>query len=282
VPKGSSPAGCVVAFDFGENWRRYARSALDSKRIDEAGQAFGRLFEGIGLKDRTFLDIGFGQGLSLLLACRAGARVVGCDINSKCTEALAVTRTFFPDLTGVIPTVVGSILDASTVERLRALAAPDGDGLYDIVHSWGVLHHTGDMTTAIRHATSLVRPGGHLVLAIYNQHWSSRLWLVIKWLYVRGPHWLQRALVGALYPVIFAAKWLVTHRSPLAQQRGMDFYYNVVDWVGGYPYEYASIKKMNDRLQPLGFTLEKTVPAQVPTGCNEFVYRRTSTSPAQV
>lgn len=264
-----------VQFDFGQNWKEYSRHAITLDRLAAAAQEFSRLHAGVQLAGRSFLDIGFGQGLSLLLACRAGARAVGCDINPKCAEALAITQRHFPDVAEPVPTVVGSILEPAVVAQLRA-AAPDGDGLYDVVHSWGVLHHTGDMGTAIRHAAELVRPGGHLVLAIYNRHWSSRPWLAIKWLYVRSPFWMQRVWIGLFYPMIFVAKWLITRRSPHRQQRGMDFYYNVVDWVGGYPYEYATVSEITSRMAALGFVAVKTVTAEVPTGCNEFIFLRAS------
>jgi 2-polyprenyl-3-methyl-5-hydroxy-6-metoxy-1,4-benzoquinol methylase len=260
-------------FDFGQNWKEYSQHAITPARVEAAAQDFMRLHDGVPLAGRSFLDIGFGQGLSLLLARRASARAIGCDVNPKCAQALDLTRRYFPEQTGEIPILVGSILETSTVDRLREIA-PGGDGLYDVVHSWGVLHHTGDMACALRHAASLVRPGGHLVIAIYNRHWSSRPWLWIKWGYVHGPAWLQKALVAALYPVIYAAKWLVTRRDPKQQQRGMEFYYNVVDWIGGYPYEYASVSEMTARLKGLGFSVSKTVNAEVPTGCNEFVFRR--------
>lgn len=262
-----------VQFDFGQNWLEYSRAALTSTRIAAAAEEFARLHADVPLAGRGFLEIGFGQGLSLLLAQQAGARVVGCDINPKCAEALSVTRAQFSEATGDIPLVIGSILDPAVVARLRAVA-PSGTGCYEVVHSWGVLHHTGDMTTALAHAAALVSPGGHLVVAIYNRHWSSRPWLWIKWLYVHSPRWMQKLLIGISYPLIFAAKWLVTRRDPRRQQRGMDFYYNVIDWVGGYPYEYASVREMTRRMEAHGFIPVKTVAAEVPTGCNEFVFRR--------
>jgi len=273
--KASSPQ-----FDFGQNWLEFSRVALTPARIAAADREFARLHKDVPLDGRSFLEIGFGQGLSLLFAQQKGARVVGCDINPKCAEALAITRRHFPALPIEPPLVVGSILKSDVVFRLRTIS-PSGDGLYDIVHSWGVLHHTGDMATAFVHAAGLVRPSGHLVVAIYNRHWSSRPWLLIKWLYVHSPGFLRRAMVGLLYPVIYAAKWLVTRRNPSEQQRGMDFFHNVVDWVGGYPYEYASIGEMTARLAPLGFILIKAVPAEVPTGCNEFIFRLTGDAPAR-
>ena len=261
-------------FDFGKNWQSYAKMALTPKRARAAEGDFLKLLEGIHLKGAAFLDIGFGQGLSLLAAARAGAMAAGNDINPKCRQALDISARFFPELDlRSIPLVIGSILHAPVLEELRALA-PDPRG-FDIVHSWGVLHHTGDMETAIKHAASLVRPGGHLVLAIYNRHWTSPVWTLIKRTYVSSPARVQKGLVLGFTPVIWTAKLLVSGRDPRRQSRGMDFMHDVVDWVGGYPYEYASKKKINRILSTLDFTMKRFIPAQVPTGCNEFVFLNT-------
>jgi 2-polyprenyl-6-hydroxyphenyl methylase/3-demethylubiquinone-9 3-methyltransferase len=261
-------------FDFGENWRDFSSKALTDCRILQARDDFAAFMRrgSVELSGKSFLDIGFGQGLSLLCAMNAGAKAVGCDINPKCAEVLETNRGRFPETTSKIPVVVGSILDASTVSALRALS-PDEQG-YEIVHSWGVLHHTGNMWVAIENAASLVRPGGALFLALYNRHLTSPAWVVIKRCYVASPAWLQRAVVAVLYPVILLAKWLVTQRNPMVMDRGMDFYYNVVDWVGGYPYEYASRAEVEHFLEARQFALCFSTPAVVPTGCNEFAFLR--------
>ena len=263
-----------VHFDFGQNWSEFARAALTRDRIDRAQAEFAALLAGIPLEGAAFLDLGFGQGLTLLSAARRGSRVVGCDINVKCREALQTSAAWFPDVTlAAIPILEGSILDDALVAALRA-ASPNGDGHFDVVHSWGVLHHTGDMRTAIRNAASLVRPGGHLVLAIYNRHWSSPAWTAIKWLYCKAPRWIQRAMIAGFSPVIWLAKLAVTGRHPARQERGMDFHYDVIDWVGGYPYEYASALELRTQVEALGFQCLRWRDAEVPTGCNEFVFIR--------
>src|SRR5688572_30797533 len=111
------PNASSTQFDFGQNWLEYSQQALTGEKIRAALQEFSQLHDGVPLVDRTFLEIGFGQGLSLLSALQAGACVVGCDINPKCAEALAVTRAQFPPVTGSPPLVVGSILDRAVVER---------------------------------------------------------------------------------------------------------------------------------------------------------------------
>lgn len=262
-----------MQFDFGKNWADFSARALDGRKVLQARDEFRALLEPAGgIAGKSFLDIGFGQGLSLLSAAASGARVVGVDINPTCGEVLARNKSFFPEIKGRdFPVVIGSILDQGTVDRTRA-ACPDA--AFDVVHSWGVLHHTGDMFRAVRNAASLVRPGGHFVVALYNRHWSSPAWLAIKYLYCKSPPAVQKLLVGALYPVIYAAKWLVTRDDPHKQMRGMGFFHNVVDWVGGYPYEYASAAEVLAMVEPMGFRCVASIPAEVPTGCNEFVFRR--------
>jgi 2-polyprenyl-6-hydroxyphenyl methylase/3-demethylubiquinone-9 3-methyltransferase len=211
--------------------------------------------------------------LGLLTAAAAGARVVGVDINATCAEVLSHNQRFFDTLVGIdIPVVIGSVLDPHLIEKARR-AGPE-NGRFDVVHSWGVLHHTGNMQKAICNAADLVAPGGYFVIALYNRHWSSPIWRIIKYTYCKSPRFVQRTLVAALFPVIYVAKWIVTRQNPRHQARGMDFFYDVVDWVGGYPYEYASRSEVLEIIEPLGFACVQFTPAQVPTGCNEFVFRR--------
>jgi 2-polyprenyl-3-methyl-5-hydroxy-6-metoxy-1,4-benzoquinol methylase len=258
------------AFDFGENWKRFSENALDDAHFRQAQDHFNELMSGLPLAGSTFLDIGFGQGLSLLAAASSGAKVHGLDINPKCVEVLRenARRLGQPSVPAQI--AVGSILDPRALATVRAWS-PDG---FDIVHSWGVLHHTGDMWEAIEHACDLVRPRGHLVLAIYNRHWSSSSWRVVKRLYVASPAPVRKALTGAFVPIIYLAKLLVTGRNPLRQKRGMDFHYDVIDWIGGYPYEYASRDEIEQFVSSRGFVPRRFTGATVPTGCNQYVFAK--------
>ncbi len=263
-----------MQFDFGRNWLKFSQAALSEEKISQARRDFAALFQGIELRDRSFLDVGFGQGISLLIAAEQGARAVGCDINPRCREVIERNHVYFPEANDrKVDLVVGSIIEGDAVKTLRD-RSPDRSGQYDIVHSWGVLHHTGNMKMALKNVCSLVKPGGQLIIAIYNRHWTSPAWLVIKYSYNKFPL-LQKPLVALLYPVIYLAKFAVARRSPKKQQRGMDFYFNVVDWVGGYPYEYASVPEIEQVLNKEGFVTVRTVRAGVPTGCNEFIFMRT-------
>lgn len=260
-----------MQFDFGRNWADYSRHALTRERVAQARTHFAALFQGVELSGRSFLDIGFGQGLSLLSAATLGARVVGCEINPRCVDVLHRTADMFPQVSvHDIPLVIGSILDAETEADICSHAS----GGFDIVHSWGVLCCTGEMQRAIQVAAGLVASRGHLVIAVYNQHWSSPAWLRIKRLYGSLPGPGRRLMVAGFLPVIWAAKLAVTRQNPLRKQRGMSFYYDVVDWVGGYPYEYATEGEIRQQADELGFDCLRVEPPQAPTGCNEFVLRK--------
>jgi 2-polyprenyl-6-hydroxyphenyl methylase/3-demethylubiquinone-9 3-methyltransferase len=166
------------------------------------------------------------------------------------------------------PVQVASILDHDFISQQLQHRQ------FDIVHSWGALHHTGNMTQAIDNAARLVKKTGYLIISIYNQHWSSPLWHCIKWMYSISPSFARKALIGGLYPIIYTAKFLVTGKNPKRKERGMDFFYDVVDWVGGYPYEYASISRIKELVCSKNFVCVRVIPAQVPTGCNQFVFKR--------
>jgi SAM-dependent methyltransferase len=256
----------VRRFAFGKNWQSYSINSLTPARIEQSCRAFRDLVAGIDLRGRRFIDIGYGQGLSLIAAAQMGATVMGIDVDQDNIEAFRrVQQTIgYPE---AITIRGASILDDGFVNEHR--------GRFDIVHSWGVLHHTGDMRKAIENACALVAAEGYFICAIYNRHWTSPVWKIIKWSYNNLPGPLQRAMISLLYPVIYVAKLLVTRENPKQMDRGMDFLHDVVDWIGGYPYEYADIEEIRNDVCRQGFNCLRMRAAQVPTGCNEFVFQKT-------
>ncbi len=207
-----------MQFDFGQNWSEFSSNVLLEEKINQARKDFHQLVE-TDLTGKSFVDIGFGQGLSLLIAAESGANTVGCDISPKCDETLTRNRSrFFSHLSEKqIPVVIGSILETDTVEKIKR-TAPDHSGMYDIVHSWGVLHHTGDMDLAISNAAGLVKSGGLFIVAIYNRHWSSAAWKMIKWFYCSSPRMIQKMMIALFYPGYYAAQFIVTGKNPKKQK----------------------------------------------------------------
>ena len=252
-------------FDFGSNWDAFSEQRIDGQRLIGAVHSLSALLQRDSLKGVSFLDVGCGSGLFAIAAHKLGAtRIVGIDVNPRC---IAVSERNRDNLVPGAPITFRSA-SALSPETL------DGLGQFDLVYAWGSLHHTGAMWDAIRNVTRRVSPGGTLVLAIYNKHITSPVWRTIKWLYNQLPGFAQRLMVILFGGIIYVAKFLVTRRNPLDKERGMDFWFDVIDWVGGYPYEYAAPEDIKDFVCSNDFELRRYIAAQVPTGCNEFVFAR--------
>ncbi|MBF0311646.1 MAG: class I SAM-dependent methyltransferase [Magnetococcales bacterium] len=252
-------------FAFGQNWREFS-TTLNDAALQDARRHVAALLESCSPAHRdSFLDVGCGSGLFLLAARDHFARVTGFDYDPVCVETSRDNVGRFSAGEGEVTLLRGDALDATFQEGL---------GRFDCVYAWGSLHHTGEMWKAVRLTAGRVAPGGVLVLALYNRHWSSPLWWYIKRLYVASPGWLRRVLTGLTALAAIVAKGIHTRSNPLKQRRGMGFYHNMVDWVGGYPYEYASVREVVDFVEPLGFESVGVRPGDTPIACNEFVFRR--------
>ena len=164
-------------FAFGENWKAFL-AALDEERISEATASLQGMLSCQTLEGKQFLDIGSGSGLFSLAAHRLGAEVLSIDYDREsvgCTEQL---RERFADPSHRWQIQQGSVLDESLMQSI---------GQFDVVYSWGVLHHTGNMWRAIELAAERTRHGGKFCIAIYNdQGHASRRWLAIKKTYNRA------------------------------------------------------------------------------------------------
>ena len=267
-------------FEFGKNWSAFL-SVLNDERIATAEASLREMLEYDTLAGKTFLDIGSGSGLFSLAARRLGAKVHSFDFDSNsfaCTTELR--RRYFPgDDNWTVEQ--GSALDAGYVASL---------GKFDIVYSWGVLHHTGQMWNALENAVIPTKPGGKLFIAIYNDTGSqARRWHWIKKTYCRLPGLLKTSFaiaailpdeirsftrsVVTLKPLDYVRSW-----TQYKNGRGMNRWYDIIDWVGGYPYEVATVDEIFDFYKQHHFSLTKVKSGGVGLGCNEFVFERTGQS----
>lgn len=265
-------------FEFGKNWSHFL-STVDEVSIQNAEASLKRMLEVEDLRGKRFLDIGSGSGLFSLAARRLGATVHSFDYDPQsvaCTKELR--RRYFPSCPQWI-VQHGSALDTEYVESL---------GKFDVVYSWGVLHHTGNMWLGLENAQLAVAPGGKLYVAIYNNTGTqAERWLWIKKTYNNLPKFLRTPfalVVSAPEEGKAFLRGLMSGRpgdyfrmwKQYNSRRGMNHWYDIVDWVGGYPYEVATADEMFEFYKARGFSLTKMKCGHVGLGCNEFVFVRTS------
>lgn len=265
-----------LRFEFGENWAHFL-SAVDEDRIREAERSLRQMLEAETLEGKTFLDIGSGSGLFSLAARRMGARVFSFDYDPRsvrCTKMLK-DRYFAEDEKWTV--THGDVLSGDFLKSL---------GCFDIVYSWGVLHHTGAMWQALENVAPLVGPQGKLFISIYNdQGAASHRWRALKKCYNNSSRLVRLIIilgVGAYWELLSVSFRLIHLRNPLPfkkweekkKDRGMSVWYDLVDWVGGYPFEVAKPEEILHFYCNKGFCLLRLKTCGGGHGCNEYVLAR--------
>ena len=252
-------------FPFGANWVAFL-DTIDERQIKDSKDALQKMLDGADLQGKTFLDAGCGSGIHSLAAKMLGAKVVSFDLDPLSVECVVKLRSQIAQEHDRWRVMQGSVLDRDFLTTL---------GTFDVVYSWGVLHHTGSMWEALSNVASSVAKNGVLFVAIYNdQGWLSRYWKAVKVLYNRGFvfRWL---LVAAHLPYLVLGRIIINavkgRRSP---GRGMSYLTDMKDWLGGLPFEVARPDEIVRFLKRRGFILEKLKTCGHRPGCNEFVLRK--------
>jgi SAM-dependent methyltransferase len=263
-------------FAFGKNWASYARS-VDETAIEEAEKGLLKLIPKADLRGRSFLDIGCGSGIHALAASRLGvSRIVAIDIDP---DSVAITKAMLSGYNATAPWKAeqAGVLDLDPARYEK----------FDIVYSWGVLHHTGDMWDAVSRAASVVAPGGLFAFSLYRSTRSDAFWKAEKRWYSHASPLAQRMARGCLiaaYRLAYAGRFK-NYVENYKSMRGMSFRHDIHDWLGGYPYETALAPEVDERMKMLGFVAERVFAREktrglLGSGCDEYVYRRLA-SPAR-
>jgi SAM-dependent methyltransferase len=275
ISSASNP--CGPRFAFGANWRMFL-SVLTEERIRRAEASLEQMLGPASLDGKRFLDLGCGSGLFSLAARRLGADVYSFDFDRDsvaCAEELR--RRYFPD-DPAWQISAGSVLDNDYMRRL---------GAFDVAYSWGVLHHTGALWRALENVCAAVAPRGRLFIAIYNDQGSKSIWWTrVKRLYNQLPTPLRQMYLLAfagllelgavsvamarLQPSRVVSRW-----TGYENVRGMSRWHDVIDWIGGYPFEVATPEAVFDFCHARGFTLSRLKTCYGRMGCNEYVFVRT-------
>jgi hypothetical protein len=134
-----------------------------------------------------------------------------------------------------------------------------------------------------------VAPGGLFAFALYRATYLDRFWVAEKRWYTSASPAAQRLAQG-IYRRLFKLGHAVTGRSLSAYvakkrtERGMDFDHDVLDWLGGYPYETIAPIDVVRLMGGLGFSEEQRFARETRalglfgSGCDEYVYRKPARS----
>lgn len=257
-------------FSFGKNWLSFIE-ILDEDRINTAVESLKEMLEEDNLSGKTFLDIGCGSGLFSLAAVRLKAKVFSFDYDKQSVACANKLKRKFNIDDNVWQIEYGSVLDSNYMSSL---------GSFDIVYSWGVLHHTGDMKTAIINAASKTSPGGKLFISIYNdQGIISLMWKAVKKTYCSS--YLGKIFITLIFVPMFFLSYvlvgIIKKGNPFyyflsyKKNRGMSVYHDLIDWLGGYPFETATAAQIERMLNKEGFEIKKKKLSRR-WGCNQFVF----------
>ena len=262
-------------FEFGNNWKKFLDNLTD-ERIKEAEKSLKNWLGIENLHEKSFLDIGSGSGLFSLAAKNLGAEVYSFDYDMESVNCTQYLHDKFYKNDGTWKVERGDILDEHYLSKFSQ---------FDIVYSWGVLHHTGNMYKAFENADKLVKDGGWLYIAIYNdQGRQSRSWKRIKKAYNKCPKFLRFLILIPCFIRLWFPTFVydLTRCKPFAtwkyyvKNRGMSPWRDVVDWVGGYPFEVAKPEQIFQYFHEKGYTLEMMETEGKGLGCNQFVFRKRS------
>ena len=258
-------------FSFGKNWASYS-DKIDNVRIESAREGLHKLISPAELKDKSFIDIGCGSGLHMLCALQSGVDyAVGIDFDQ---DSVSTTKQVLQNnyAASNYKVIAGNILE----DKMQEL------GKFDVVYSWGVLHHTGDMLKAISNSAALVCDSGKFILALYKKTPRCDRWINIKRFFARSNRFVKFVLTLFYVAATFIAPILLL-RNPfkniVQRGRGMNVWNDAVDWLGGYPYESINISELEVFMKKEGFNLLKSFDTKpgsgrFSSGCAEYVFQK--------
>jgi SAM-dependent methyltransferase len=223
--------------NFGFEWTTHAQTQLDNQESDTSEKQFraNTRIDPEELRGKLVLDAGCGMGRYAEVASRHGARVIGMDLS----QAVESARH--------------NLAGRENVQILQAnlLKLPFPDQTFDFIYSIGVLHHTPNCETTFRGLVRLLKPGGTIVIWLYQGYnrTSYRLSDLYRKITTRLPNRLLHALCYVSVPLYYVDVALnKIYLGPLAQvvrialpiSHHPDWRWRVLDTFDWYSPKYQS------------------------------------------
>jgi len=261
-----------MRYEFGKNWKSFNRASFSEKRLSISKRSILDFLQLGSLEGKTFLDIGSGSGLQSFAAYRAGAeKIYSFDYDKYSVEA---TRSLWIKSGEPKKWAVGqgSVLDKNFMLSL---------GKFDIVYSWGVLHHTGNVWKALENSMLPLKKDGVLYIALYAeeayQDPPPEYWLKVKQNY-NNSGYFNKKIIEIKYVFNSLMKSRITNIVELIKMalyykknRGMSLWSDIKDWLGGWPMEFTSAQEVLSKTQgELNLCL---IYLKMGSGCTEYLFK---------
>jgi len=173
-----------------------------------------------GVNGKRVLDGGSGSGMVSVGFALMGADVTGVDITPECVENGRKNAERF----GAICRFLNK--DLTTLDL--------GEERFEIVYSWGVIHHTEDASKSFALLAKHLKPGGEIILAVYLKTALSRFWNFSRHFYQKAPKWYKDVFLNVgsafLYFIDFIMK--VLFKKQRYMMRGTTNREILNDWFG--------------------------------------------------
>jgi SAM-dependent methyltransferase len=257
-----------LRFEFGRNWGSFVRRDFDWDRLEIARKHILDFLQRDDLEGLDFLDIGCGSGIHSAAAISAGANRAysfDYDPNSVAATTMVWEKTGKPARWTISR---GDVLDGAFIASL---------GKWNLVYSWGVLHHTGDVWRALDNASKTVAEGGLFYIALYSADVQSdpEFWLRIKKEFNEASGWKRHKMVWwYIWVYMMGRDWrrsreVVSRFVKYRLTRGMSMFVDIRDWLGGWPMEFTYDAEVIRFLQDRGFECTKIKTGEA---CSEFLF----------
>ncbi len=252
-------------FEFGQNWNLYSKSISDVE-VNLAKQGIIKLMPTkTALDSKSFLDIGCGSGIHSIAANTLGFEsITATDFDLKSVNTAISNKKIFNSNINIFQ---DDILNTKIKNK------------FDVVYSWGVLHHTGNMEKAILNSRKLVNDEGYLIIAIYKKTYFCKMWHFIKKLYCNSPRFIKKIFNFTFYTLRLSLYLIKGNKiSKYKQIRGMNLYFDSIDWLGGFPYESASkdviVSMVGDGFELVKFFDAKPNLGLMGSACSEYTFKK--------